>query len=34
MSTARAVIVAAAVAAMGYAVFVLGFRLPIHPCWW
>lgn len=34
MSTARAVIVAAAVAAMGYAVFVLGFRLPIHPFWW
>jgi hypothetical protein len=34
MNLLRAIITAAAIAALGYVVFVLGFRLPLDPFWW
>ncbi len=34
MTLRRAVLAAVAMAALGYVVFVLGFRLPLHPFWW
>lgn len=34
MTLLRAAISAAAIAALGYVVFVLGFRLPLDPFWW
>jgi hypothetical protein len=34
MTPLRALLVAAAMSALGYAVFVLGFRLPLDPFWW
>lgn len=34
MTLLRAVITAAVIAALGYVVFVLGFRLPLDPFWW
>ena len=34
MTARRALAVAAAVSALGYLIFIFGFRLPINPFWW
>jgi putative tricarboxylic transport membrane protein len=34
MTPLRALVSALGITAMGYLVFVLGFRLPLHPFWW
>lgn len=34
MTPLRALISALGIALVGYLVFVLGFRLPLHPFWW
>ncbi len=34
MTLARAAVSAVGIAALGWVVFVAGFRLPLHPFWW